>query len=79
VTQRPSSVAPATARWVAAFTLGQCAAVVRSRGKGGEVVQTFAGVAKTLPEAEEAAVSDCVDSGARYCPLVFNNCMCGAR
>ncbi|HDS1037427.1 TPA: DUF4189 domain-containing protein [Stenotrophomonas maltophilia] len=60
---------------VAAFTLGQCAAVVRSRGKGSEVVQTFAGVARTLPEAEEAAVSDCVDSGARYCPLVFNNCM----
>jgi len=59
----------------AAFTLGQCAAVVRSRGKDSEVVQTFAAVAKKLPEAEEAAVGDCVDSGARYCPLVFNNCM----
>lgn len=60
---------------VAAFTLGQCAAVVRSRRLGSDVVQTFAAVAKTLPEAEEKAVGACIDTDARTCPLVFNNCM----
>ncbi|MBM9915351.1 MULTISPECIES: DUF4189 domain-containing protein [Stenotrophomonas] len=60
---------------VAAFTLGQCAAVVRARSRGGDSVQTYSGVAKTLPEAEEKAVGACIDADAKACPLVFNNCM----
>ncbi|CAM0125251.1 hypothetical protein SMJ63A_70088 [Stenotrophomonas geniculata] len=38
--------------------------------------QEISGVrGRTLPEAEEKAVGECIDADAKACPLAFNNCM----
>ncbi|WP_161801779.1 DUF4189 domain-containing protein [Stenotrophomonas indicatrix] len=70
-----SQCAAGDCKVAAAFTLGECTAVVRARSRGSEVVQTYSAVAGTLPEAEERAVGECIDANAKACPLVFNNCM----
>ncbi|WP_367346243.1 DUF4189 domain-containing protein [Stenotrophomonas bentonitica] len=57
-----------------AVPYGECAAAVRV-GKTGERVASFGGRGKTKEEAEELAVTACITSGAKVCPVVMNECM----
>lgn len=57
-----------------AVPYGECAAAVRV-GKTGGRVASFGGRGKTKEEAEELAVTACITSGAKVCPVVMNECM----
>lgn len=61
-------------RVLVAVPYGECAAAIRV-GKPGEKIASFGGRGKTKEEAEEAAVTECITSGAKVCPVVFNECM----
>lgn len=53
---------------------GECAAAVRT-GRTGGPIASFGGRGKTKEEAEEVALTACIVSGAKVCPVVFNECM----
>lgn len=53
---------------------GQCATAIRLHHPNGKV-DSFGGHGKTVAEAEEQAMTACIMSGAKTCPVVFNECM----
>lgn len=57
-----------------AWTMGECAAIVRTKdSKGGW--KTYSAKAGTKPAAEDAVVTQCVESEEAVCPVLFNECM----
>ena len=61
-------------RILVAVPHGECAAAIRV-GKAGDRITSFGGRGKTKDAAEEAALTDCITSGAKVCPIVFSECM----
>lgn len=59
---------------VAAFTMGQCAAVVRF-GRDDGPRSTYGAVAKKADEAVDVVVGQCLDADLPTCPIAFKNCM----
>lgn len=59
---------------LAAVPFGQCLTAIRLHKADGRVA-SFGGKGATLAEAEEAAMTQCIGSGAATCPVVFNECM----
>jgi hypothetical protein len=57
-----------------AWTMGECAAIVRSKAAGGGW-STFGAKAGSKAAAEEDAVTQCIESGASVCPVMLNECM----
>ncbi|MGH8039932.1 MAG: DUF4189 domain-containing protein [Stenotrophomonas sp.] len=53
---------------------GECAVAIRVNLPNDRVA-SFGGRGATLDAAEEAALTDCIGSGAKACPIVFNECM----
>lgn len=58
----------------AAALHGECLAVIRVPQAGGRVA-SFGARGPTKAAAEEAALSDCIGSGARACPIVLSECL----
>lgn len=57
-----------------AVPFGQCMSAIRLHKADGRVA-SFGGKGATQAEAEEAAMTECIGSGAATCPIVFNECM----
>ncbi|MGH8039935.1 MAG: DUF4189 domain-containing protein [Pseudomonas sp.] len=53
---------------------GQCFVVIRAPQPGGRFA-SFAGLGSTSAEAEEVALSDCIGSNERACPIVLSECL----
>ena len=57
-----------------AWTMGECAAIVRTTNPKG-TWKTYSAKASTKSAAEDDVVTQCVESEEKVCPVLFNDCM----
>ncbi|MBD9367324.1 DUF4189 domain-containing protein [Xanthomonas sp. XNM01] len=58
---------------VLAWPAGECGALVQLRGADRRTV-TYTATGKTADEAEETAVTECIENGEKICPVMFKQC-----